>query len=181
MVQRKIHLLSQKQKSHLTFPVMIRRATDNDFDFIYGLFMHPQINPYLLYEQMENKSFRPIFNELLSAEILFVYEKEHSNIGMCKLRSNQFRNAHIVYLGSVAIHPLFAGKGEGSKMMEEIKLFVKQKGYLRMELSVATENKKAIHLYEKAGFIKEGRLKKYTYLKSENRFMDEVMMAYLID
>lgn len=159
---------------------MIRKITEQDLDFIYGLFMDPQINPYLLYEQMEKDSFRPIFNELLSAEILFVYEKEHTAIGMCKLRPNQFRNAHIIYLGSVAIHPSFAGKGEGSKMMEEIKQYVKQKGFLRMELSVATENIKAIHLYEKSGFTKEGLLKKYTYLRSENRFMDEVLMAYLI-
>ena len=158
---------------------MIRKAFEADFDFIYGLYMHPNSNPYFLYEQMNKSSFLPIFNELLAAEILFVYEKEKIAIGMCKLRPNLFRNAHIVYLGSVAIHPSFAGKGEGSKMMEEIKLYIMGKGFLRMELSVATENKKAIHLYEKAGFIKEGRLKKYTYLKTENRFMDEVLMAYL--
>jgi len=34
-------------------------------------------------------------------------------------------------------------------------------------------------LYEKAGFVKEGVLKKYTWLKNENKFLDEVMMAYL--
>ena len=52
--------------------------------------------------------------------------------------------------------------------------------FLRIELSVASINEKAIRLYEKAGFEKEGILKKFTYLESEKKFLDEVMMAYLI-
>ena len=48
-----------------------------------------------------------------------------------------------------------------------------------MELSVAAINDKATHIYEKAGFQKEGVLRNYTYLKSENRYLDEVLMSYL--
>jgi putative acetyltransferase len=159
---------------------MIRKATDKDFDFIYELYMHPQINRWLLYEQMDADSFLPIFNELLVKEILFVYENDGIPTGMCKLVPRQYRNAHIIYLGSVAIHPFFAGKGEGLNMLKEIKEHTIQKGFLRIELSVATINDKAIRLYEKAGFRKEGVLKNFTYLKSENKFLDEVMMAYLM-
>ena len=64
--------------------------------------------------------------------------------------------------------------------MQEIIEYAKQNGFLRIELSVASINEKAIRLYEKAGFIKEGTLKKFTYLKSENKYLDEIMMAYLI-
>ena len=39
-------------------------ATSEDFDLIYGLYMHPAINPYLLYEQMEKGEFQPIFDDL---------------------------------------------------------------------------------------------------------------------
>jgi RimJ/RimL family protein N-acetyltransferase len=159
---------------------MIREATDKDFDFIYELYMHPQINPYLLYEQMDQESFLPIFNELLVKEVLFVYENDDIPAGMCKLVPQKYRNSHIVYLGGLAIHPFFSGKGEGLNILKEIKEFTIQKGFLRIELSVATINEKAIRLYEKAGFRKEGILKNFTYLKSENKFLDEVMMAYLI-
>ena len=65
-------------------------------------------------------------------------------------------------------------------MMNDIIDFAKQNGFLRIELSVALINEKAIRLYEKAGFVKEGLLKKFTYLKSENKYLDEVMMAYLV-
>jgi len=159
---------------------MIRKAISGDFDFIYQLNMHPQINPFLLYEQMDRDSFLPIFNDLLAKEIVCIYENGRTPTGMCKLVPQQHRNAHIVYLGGVAVHPFFAGKGEGIKMMQDIIEYVRKKGFLRIELSVASVNEKAIRLYEKAGFVKEGLLKNFTYLKRENKFLDEVMMAYLI-
>ncbi len=158
---------------------MIRKATGEDFDFIYELYMHPQTNSFLLYEQMDKNSFLPIFDDLLKKEVLYVYENNRVT-GMCKLVPQQYRNAHIVYLGSVAIHPTFSGRGEGSKMMKDIIDFAKQNKFLRIELSVASINEKAIRLYEKAGFEKEGMLKKFTYLETENKFLDEVMMAYMI-
>lgn len=158
---------------------MIRKATANDFDFIYGLYMHPQINPFLLYEMMDKEFFKPIYHELVSKNLLFVFEKNAEATGMCKLVPQQYRNAHIVYLGGVAIAPQHSGKGLGLQMMHEIIEFAKQKNFLRIELSVASTNKKAIKVYENAGFTKEGLLKNFTYLKSENRFLDEVMMAYI--
>jgi L-phenylalanine/L-methionine N-acetyltransferase len=92
---------------------------------------------------------------------------------------SNFMHTHIGYLGGLAIHPNFSGKGYGVKMMKEILALGKEKGFLRIELSTATTNTRAITLYEKLGFKREGILKKYTHLKSENRFLDELMMAYL--
>lgn len=159
---------------------MIRRATIQEFEFVYELYMHPLINPWLLYEQMEMQQFRPIFDELLSKKFLYVYEENELLTGMCKLAPQQHRNAHILYIGGVAIHPSFAGKGYGVKMMEEIKLFADAEGYKRLELSVATINEKAIRTYERAGFVKEGVMKNFTFLASENKFIDEQLMRLLL-
>ena len=158
---------------------MLRLATSEDFKFVFDLYMHPQVNKYLLYEQMDSPPFIPIFNDLLEKRCLFIYENNKIATGMCKLVPQQYRNSHIVYLGGVAIHPNFGGKGEGFKMIKEIIEYIKQAGFLRIELSVASINGKAIRLYEKVGFTKEGVLKKFTYLKSEDKYLDEVMMAYL--
>ncbi len=158
---------------------MIIKASSHDFNFIYALYMHPQVNGYLLYEPMDVAAFEPIFADLLAKEILFIYCYEEKPTGMFKLVRQLHRNAHIGYLGGVAIHPDFAGKGFGHKMLQEILAMGREIGLKRIELSTATDNKKAIQLYAKAGFYKEGVLKKYTYLKSENEFLDEVMMAYL--
>ena len=43
----------------LTTLTMIRKATQEDFDFIYALHMHPQVNRFLLYEIMSAADFKP--------------------------------------------------------------------------------------------------------------------------
>ncbi|HRI23007.1 MAG TPA: GNAT family protein [Panacibacter sp.] len=158
---------------------MTRKATRQDFDFIYSLYMNPQVNPFLLYEMMDAETFKPIFKELLSKKVLYIFEDQNKGVGMFKLIPLTFRNTHVAYLGGVAIDSLCAGKGYGLKMLKEIIDYAKNKGFLRIELSVADYNEKAIHLYEKAGFKKEGLLVNYTYLKKENRFINEVMMAWI--
>ena len=46
--------------------------------------MHPAINPYLLYEQMDAIEFRPIFESLLKQEVLYVYYADDVPAGMFK-------------------------------------------------------------------------------------------------
>ncbi len=159
---------------------MIRKATLYDLHFIYDLYMHPQINPWLLYEPMSIETFKPICHDLLKKDIEYVYEQGGITIGMCKLAPFTHRTAHVVYLGGVGIHPLFSGKGHGTKMMREIIDHCGTAGYKRIELSVSVENEKACRLYEKVGFEKEGILRKYSFLQKENRYMDETMMAYIM-
>jgi len=160
---------------------MIRKATSDDFEFVYGLYMHPQVNRFLLYEMMDADEFRPVFDELLQRGVKFIYENEERPVGMFKLVPNSYRSSHVVYLGGLAVHPDFAGKGYGISMMNEIILYAEQHGFLRIELSLYTENAKARRLYEKAGFQEEGISRKLTYLKSENVFVDEVLMSWLSD
>ena len=161
--------------------IMIRKATTNDFNFIYDLHIHPEVNRFLFYEIMSAEEFRPIFNELLPDKILYVYEEDTISKGMFKFTPKQYRSSHIVSLGGLAIHPSFSGKGCGQRMLDEIILLGKERGFIRMELGVSTINTKAIHLYEKAGFKKEGVLKKYIFLKTENLFLDDILMAYLYE
>ena len=158
---------------------MVRNITANDFDFIYGLYMNPATNPYLLYELMDKETFTPIFNDLLKQDIIFIYADAGQNIGMFKLIPLHHRTKHINYIGGLAIHPDFAGKGFGSKMMAEIIDLGRIRGLKRLELSTATFNAKAIKLYERHGFVFEGIMKNYTYIQAEDRFIDEQLMAYL--
>lgn len=158
---------------------MTRAMRRDDFPFIYRLYMHPATNPYLLYEVMDETSFAPIFTDLLERQLIYVYESDGVPVGMFKLVPLSHRTSHIVYLGGLAIDPDKAGAGHGKTMLQEIIALCKQKGFLRIELSTATINERAIRLYEKAGFQREGVLSKYTWLESEQRFLDEVMMSYL--
>lgn len=160
---------------------MIRKATKQDLVFIYGLYMHPKINEFLLYEEMPLQDFEPIYQDLLEKESLFIYVDSQQDIGMFKLLPLTHRTSHIAYLGGVGIHPDFAGKGHGTKMMEEIVSHAIQQGFKRIELSTYVTNEKAIALYQKVGFEKEGVLRKFAYLKSRNVYIDEVLMSYIAD
>ena len=42
------------------------------------------------------------------------------------------------------------------------------------------QNEPAIKLYKKVGFEEEGILKNYTYLKKENKYINEVLMSLII-
>ncbi|WP_338408103.1 GNAT family protein [uncultured Flavobacterium sp.] len=159
---------------------MLEKVSKVDFSYIYQLYMNPEVNPFLLYEMMDQETFQPIFEDLLKEEVLYLYKENTKTVGMCKLIRLKHRNEHIFYLGGVAIHPNNFGKGFGRKMMLEIIAFCKNNSVLRIELSVATSNEKAIRLYESVGFEKEGVLKKFTYLKSKNEFIDEQMMAIVL-
>ena len=159
---------------------MLEKVKADDFSYIYHLYMNPEVNPYLLYEMMDLETFRPIFDDLLKDEVLYLYKEGAETLGMCKLIKQKHRNEHILYLGGVAIHPEHFGKGFGRKMIMEIIDFCKKNAVLRIELSVAVHNKKAIQLYENVGFTKEGVLKNYTYLKSKNQFIDEILMSNLL-
>lgn len=143
--------------------------------------MHPETNPWLLYENMDEASFQSIFYDLINRETLYVFEMEGIQAGMCKLMPQKFRNSHIMYLGGVAIDPLHKGKGWGRVMLEEAIALIQKKGYHRIELTVATFNDRAIALYESMGFMNEGRLKDYTYLASEGRYIDEYVMGLILD
>ncbi len=161
---------------------MHRKATQNDLQFIYDLYMHPQVNPHLLYEMMDIEAFKPIYDDLLKDGIKYIFMDENSSpVGMFKLYPLKHRCTHIFYLGGLAIHPDLARKGFGVKMMQEIIDLAQQNGCKRLELSAGTENHRAIELYKKVGFEPEGVLRKYTHLKSQRRIIDELLMSYLFE
>jgi L-phenylalanine/L-methionine N-acetyltransferase len=159
---------------------MYRKTTLADFDFIFYMYMHPQVNPHLLYELMDAESFKPIFEKLVTTDILYVFEENNESVGMFKLVPQTYRSAHVVYLGSFAIDPKHGGKGLGTKMLMNIIALAKQTDIKRIELSAGVQNKNAIALYKKCGFEEEGVLRKFTHLKSEGKYIDELMMSYII-
>jgi putative acetyltransferase len=160
---------------------MTRSATPDDLSYFYDLYMHPAVNRFLLYEEMTIAEFTPVYLDLLEKKSLFIFSDGGKDIGMFKLLPQWYRNAHIVYLGGLAIHPDYFGSGYSRAMMQEIIEMARQRGFLRIELSVAATNERAIRLYESAGFQREGLLRNYTWLAKENTYLDEVMMAKLMN
>ena len=84
--------------------------------------------------------------------------------------------AHTGVLG-VALLPAFRGQGLGRRLVERALEAARAFGLARVELTVRENNKNAIALYEKFGFVTEGL--KRNALKVDDQYEDQVMMALL--
>lgn len=66
------------------------------------------------------------------------------------------RRKHVATFG-IAVHPDFQGRGAGNALMVEmLRLADNWLNLVRMELTVASDNARAISLYRKHGFVVEG-------------------------
>jgi len=157
-----------------------RLATEEDFDFVYDVYMHPDSNPYLTYDPMPENDFKKIFQHLLTTHSLYVALEGANLIGTYRLISKENRQAHCVYFGSFGIASSFKGKGYGFKVLQGIKENVKQNGQSRIELTVDVNNQAAIHLYQKAGFEMEGTIRNSYKLNTTGQFYNEYLMAVLL-
>jgi RimJ/RimL family protein N-acetyltransferase len=160
---------------------MIRLAQREDFTFLHRLYMHPATNPWLLYEVQSFEEFSAELVMLTDKQMLYVFEPAGFPVGMFKLQPMKHRNSHIIYLGGVAIDPDHFGEGHGKNMINAAVRLAQSRGYRRMELTVATENTRAIRVYESVGFKFEGILIDYSYLASENKYIDEQVMGLIFE
>lgn len=76
---------------------------------------------------------------------------------------------------AIAIETAHQKRGLGSRLINAALAWAAQEGIKRLELCVATENKGAIRLYARHGFVREG-IKRKSFC-SGDRFLDEYMMA----
>jgi len=71
-----------------------------------------------------------------------------------------------------------SGKGVGTDLLEEAKRWATARGLHRIELNVMARNHRAIALYERAGFVHEGR--RADCLLIDGKFLDELYMAMIL-
>ncbi len=116
---------------------MIRKSVADDFNFVYSLYMYPKFNSFLLYEMLDAASLQPIYNQLLEQLVTYIYCNDEQNTGMFKLIPFLHRSNHIVYLGGLTFDPSFLGIGPGFKMLQENIALSNERGFLRIELTVA--------------------------------------------
>lgn len=87
------------------------------------------------------------------------------------------RNRHSAYL-VVGISEKYRGRGIGTALFTMLDKWAKQKKIHRLELTVVTENRAGVSLYQKMGFEIEGT-KKHSLLIGE-AYVDEYYMSKLL-
>lgn len=108
----------------------------------------------------------------------FVAKDGNKIIGYITIVTGKFKkvgkNAYIV----MAVLDTYRGKGIGTKLLEHSEHFARAKGMHRIELEVFESNKGAIKLYEKNGFVHEGRRREA--VANENGFEDILWMGKIL-
>ncbi|HEX4921673.1 MAG TPA: GNAT family N-acetyltransferase [Candidatus Bathyarchaeia archaeon] len=79
----------------------------------------------------------------------------------------------------VYLHQDYQNVGLGKVLMDEALSQARRRHLHRIELTVVTDNERGIHLYEKAGFQREG-VKRENFMGDDGKYHDEVVMGILL-
>ncbi|HEU5140173.1 MAG TPA: GNAT family protein [Bacillales bacterium] len=107
---------------------------------------------------------------------LFVAEIDEKVIGFINFQNGaRARLAHVGSLG-ISIQKDFREAGVGRALMETLLEWAQDNPLIeKVALAVFSNNKRAIHLYEKLGFAEEGRRSKEIKF-AENHYVDDILM-----
>ncbi|NDY89909.1 GNAT family N-acetyltransferase [Ideonella livida] len=91
--------------------------------------------------------------------------------------SPQVRRRHVLGLG-ISVRGAWQGRGVGAALMGALCDYADRwAGVLRLELTVYTDNARAIALYQRFGFVQEGVMRAYAL--RDGRYVDVLAMARL--
>ncbi len=79
---------------------------------------------------------------------------------------------------NIVVHPGSVGRGIGARLMADLLAWARDNKRLqKIELLVRASNARAIRLYERLGFVEEGRLRARVRLP-DGRMVDDIAMAW---
>ena len=113
-----------------------------------------------------------ILSLLKNPSISYIYKK---NKGFCIFSYNE-KEAEII---TMAILPKYQNQGIGFLILTELEGILSEISCNKVFLEVASNNLKAIHLYDKSGFKSIGIRKNY-YSVSENKKVNAILMKKTI-
>lgn len=89
------------------------------------------------------------------------------------------KTKHIAEIYGFYVNPDHRGEGVGTRLLEHVLLLIRRKrGIVKARLYVNTEQRAAVSLYRKTGFVVRGKMKKE--LKVGGRFYDMSIMEKML-
>ncbi len=129
-------------------------------------------------ERIEEWTSNIDYDKVLTIVAVMDKNSEQRIVGSASLSFNQrevFR--HTAELG-IAVHDSCQSMGIGSAMLKHLIDIAKMKKLTKVYLNVDADNDRAIHIYKKAGFEIEGKLRNEKYYKGQ--YSDEYRMAIFL-
>lgn len=172
--------------SDSTESVEIREVTPHDAARLLNLRLALDLETdYMMFEPGERVS--TVEDEL--AHIVDVCARHNSTIlvacvgdeivGYLEASGGSFRrNQHMAEI-VIGVRAGYGGRGIGTHLFEQLERWAKAAGVHRLELTVMTNNERALRLYERAGFEVEGTRRHS--LRVNGRYVDEFAMVRLLN
>jgi RimJ/RimL family protein N-acetyltransferase len=108
---------------------------------------------------------------------MFVALAKDEVVGWCDIQRHPFpAHSHRGTLG-MGVVPEYRSRGIGARLMDQTLKRALATGFVRIELSVHADNLRAVRLYEKAGFVREGVLRDAVFV--DGNFRDAIAMALI--
>jgi L-phenylalanine/L-methionine N-acetyltransferase len=163
-------------------PITIRRCRVSDAAAMARQMAHPEVYATLMQLPMPTEAMWRARLERLDApdalEVLFVAERGGELVGSAGVHpAPQLRRRHCAHLG-ISVVPAAQGQGVGHALMQTICDHADRWAQiLRLELTVFVDNERAIRLYERFGFRREGVMR--AFAMRDGRYVDALAMARL--
>jgi RimJ/RimL family protein N-acetyltransferase len=165
--------------------VRIRRANEDDVDFLVALLNDDEVEPFLAASRSRDRDgvLEEVRASLTTPEESGVFVIEVPNgEGWARAGTMEFslanRRSRIAHLGGLAIHPDFRGQrlsDEAARMFQRHLIF--DLGFHRLQLECYGFNERAIRHAERAGFVREG-VKRKAYQR-HGEWVDGVMFSLI--
>ena len=114
--------------------------------------------------------------------VFLVAEADGRIVGMCHASGGKRRaTRHAVTIG-ITGHRDYRDRGIGTALLEALIDWAKRTGVVkRIELFVYARNARAIHVYQKLGFVTEARRRNSARDRRTGELIDDLVMALLLD
>ena len=116
-----------------------------------------------------------VLDLIKNGDLQFVALADGEVVGWCDIRRHFFAaHAHRGTLG-MGVVPACRGRGLGLRLIQAVLDEARGAGFVRIELDVHADNARAIALYERIGFVREGVARDAVFVDGEYR--DAIAMA----
>jgi RimJ/RimL family protein N-acetyltransferase len=163
--------------------ISIRRACEDDVDFLVELVTHEDVEPYLA--AVRAKGHDDMRSEVARSEAeptafgLFVIEVDGERAGTMRFtRANE--RSRIADLGGLAVHPDHRGAkvADTAARLFQGHLF-DDLGFHRLQMEIYAFNERAMAHAERAGFTREG-VRRKAYWRNET-WVDGVLYGLVVE
>ena len=169
-------------------PITVRRASSDDAAAFARIMDEPEVLRNLMQLPFSSaEQWRTRLADMLApgkTDLLLVAERPGPDgqprvVGNAGLNpaGTALRRRHVMGLG-IAVATEAQGQGVGTALMQALCDYADRWAQvLRIELTVYTDNQRAIALYRRFGFVEEGLMRAYAL--RDGRFVDALAMARL--